>query len=115
MREIKKNKMYKHFKGENYFTLSISEPVDTINSIGKYKFIRVKHTETGELFDILINLETGKAIHNTKIYEEKLVIYRNAYENTDIIWARDLDMFAEKLSEEEYPEHAGKYRFEEQR
>lgn len=113
MREIKRNRMYKHFKGENYFTLSISEPTDVINSIGKFRFVRVRHTETNELFDILVNLETGKAIHNSKISDKKLVIYRNAYQNVGDIWARDLDMFAEILDEKEYPGHAGVYRFEE--
>lgn len=113
MREIKTNKMYKHFKGAYYFTLGISKPVNVLNSIGKFKFIRVKHTETHEEFDVLLNLESKQMFHNYKISEATFVIYRNAYENVDTIWARDIEMFSSKVDEEKYPKFADKYRFEE--
>lgn len=114
MRNIKINQMYRHFKGTNYFTIAVSEPVNSINIVGKLRFVRVKDTETEEVFDILVNPDTGRAIHNESICNKKLVIYRDAYKNTDIIWAREYDMFLEKLDIESYPEDIiGEFRFEE--
>lgn len=113
MREIKPNKLYKHFKGEYYFTLGVSNPVNVLNSIGKYKFIRVKNTETHEEFDVLLNLESKQIYHNQNISGKTFVIYRNAYLNTGDIWAREIEVFSSKVDKEKYPEHEGKNRFEE--
>lgn len=113
MRGIKPNKLYKHFKGEYYFTLGISNPVNILNSIGKYRFIRVKHTETYEEFDVLLNLESKQMYHNYALLNKTFVIYRNAYSNTDTIWAREIETFSGKIDKEIYPEYEGEYRFEE--
>lgn len=113
MRNIKMNQMYRHFKGANYFTLAVSEPVSTINIIGKLRFVKVRDTETDKEFDVLINPINGKAIHNESINDKKLIIYRDAYKNTDIIWAREYEMFAERLHIDQYPDHEDEYRFEE--
>ena len=113
MRNIKVNQMYKHYKGNRYFTLAISEPSSSTMLISKVTFIKATHVKTDKEFDILINLDTGKAIHNSESINKKLVIYRNAYKNNGIIWAMDYDTFIERIDTTKYPDMENEYIFTE--
>lgn len=103
------NKIYRHFKGDRYLVLTVSEPCPSIKKIDIYDQVRFKafHTETEKYITIT---ESG-ARHEGS--DETLVIYMGLCgDKRGVIYARPIEMFTSLVDKDKYPYAKQEYRFE---
>lgn len=117
------NGVYKHFKGDIYGVIELSEPMELeeISKIAESNKLRIeayKVSHTEKDMDIYIyELSDGvdtHYYHNERIEKSNLVIYKclsnlNKYK----VYARPVAMFLSKVDFDKYPEAEQEYRFEE--
>lgn len=107
-RELKINRVYKHFKGKEYIVLGESIPQSRIS--GDLIFENVKHTETAQQLNIF--KDNDIFMHWKQTSSERLVIYMALYGDYKI-YARPYDMFMSKVDRIKYPDVEQEYRLEE--
>ena len=107
-RELKINRVYKHFKGKEYIVLGESIPQSRIS--GNLIFENVKHTETAQQLNIF--KDNDIFMHWKQTSSERLVIYMALYGDYKI-YARPYDMFMSKVDRIKYPDVEQEYRMEE--
>lgn len=107
-RELKINRVYKHFKGKEYIVLGESIPQSRIS--GDLIFENVKHTETAQQLNIF--KDNDIFMHWKETNSERLVIYMALYGDYQI-YARPYDMFMSEVDRDKYPDVEQKYRMEE--
>lgn len=107
-RELKINRVYKHFKGKEYIVLGESIPQSRIS--GDLIFENVKHTETTQQLNIF--KDNDIFMHWKETNSERLVIYMALYGDYQI-YARPYDMFMSEVDRDKYPDVEQKYRMEE--
>ena len=105
-RELKINRVYKHFKGKEYIVLGESIPQSRIS--GDLIFENVKHTETAQQLNIF--KDNDIFMHWKQTSSERLVIYMALYGDYKI-YARPYDMFMSVVDSEKYPQIKSLYRF----
>lgn len=107
-RELKINRVYKHFKGKEYIVLGESIPQSRIS--GDLIFENVKHTETAQQLNIF--KDNDIFMHWKETNSERLVVYMALYGDYQI-YARPYDMFMSEVDRDKYPDVEQKYRMEE--
>lgn len=107
-RELKINRVYKHFKGKEYIVLGESIPQSRIS--GDLIFENVEHTETAQQLNIF--KDNDIFMHWKETNSERLVIYMALYGDYQI-YARPYDMFMSEVDRDKYPDVEQKYRMEE--
>lgn len=107
-RELKINRVYKHFKGKEYIVLGESIPQSRIS--GDLIFENVKHTETAQQLNIF--KDNDIFMHWKETNSERLVIYMALYGDYQV-YARPYDMFMSEVDRDKYPDVEQKYRMEE--
>ena len=107
-RELKINRVYKHFKGKEYIVLGESIPQSRIS--GDLILENVKHTETAQQLNIF--KDNDIFMHWKQTSSERLVIYMALYGDYQI-YARPYDMFMSEVDRDKYPDVEQKYRMEE--
>lgn len=107
-RELKINRVYKHFKGKEYIVLGESIPQSRIS--GDLIFENVKHTETAQQLNIF--KDNDIFMHWKGTNSERLVVYMALYGDYQI-YARPYDMFMSEVDRDKYPDVKQKYRMEE--
>lgn len=116
-RKLKYPAIYKHFKGHQYVALGISQPINGEEHINfwasDYSSENAIHTETNKEMKICFNHIDNVFLHNCEDSKEILVIYRPLYLNDNLLYARPLEMFLDKVDKEKYPNVNQLYRFEE--
>lgn len=102
------NTVYKHFKGDIYLVLGVSEPSSqNLVKSDLLKCFEALHTETDRVIDII-----GWQHNNC---DETLVIYMGLCgDKRGVIYARPIEMFTSLVDKDKYPDAKQKYRFEEQ-
>lgn len=114
MRNIKLLSKYKHFKGGEYLTLCISNPVShevfLKSTISKDSIVCL-HTENNIEIKIYQS-ECGNYYHLDVHDNQPLMIYMSLSGNFKI-FARPLSMFASKVDKVKYPNAKQEYRLEE--
>ena len=117
MRELICPGVYKHFKGNSYEVIGVSNrkyweivedyEVDHI----RIKCIYAKHTETNERIKIW---QAGdKYFHDKELYEDEvLVLYRPLYDSDVALYVRPIESFMSEVDNEKYKDCGQKYRFE---
>lgn len=108
MRELKTNRVYRHFKGQEYIVLGISTPISRPH--GDCVLAGVQHTETGTKINVFRPYECF--IHWKNTCNDKLVVYMALYGDYQV-YARPYDMFMSEVDKEKYPNATQKYRLEE--
>lgn len=103
--------IYRHWRGMNHATMYESIPVSKeIYSGFKYcKKLIAWHTETRKRVFLKVNNE-GQCYHIDSYCNERLVIYKDLYNDKTMPYARPLSSFAGKVPEEN--ETGQEYRFE---
>lgn len=107
-RELKINRVYKHFKGKEYIVLGESIPQSRIS--GDLIFENVKHTETAQQLNIF--KDNDIFMHWKETNSERLVVYMALYGDYKV-YARPYDMFMSEVDRDKYPDVEQKYRMEE--
>lgn len=107
MRELKINRVYRHFKGQEYIVLGVSTPLS--RPVGE-AILTSEHTEAGTSINIFRPYE--EFVHWKNTCNDRLVIYMALY-GTYKIYARPYDMFISEVDKEKYPDATQKYRLEE--
>lgn len=122
MKKLAINGIYKHFKGDYYCVVGISEPIYLdelldLSEIGKVRLdsYRSLHTEKNR-HTSLYKADDGtdiKYFHNRRIEDGELVIYK-CISNLDKadLYLRPVDMFLSEVDSKKYPEVEQKNRFE---
>ena len=100
MRELKENRVYRHFKGMEYIVLGVSTPLS--RPIGEC-VISAEHTENGTGINFFRPYET--LVHWKNTCGEKLVVYMALYGDYKV-YARPYDMFMSEVDKEKYPDVA---------
>lgn len=110
MREVKSGMIFKHFKGNMYKVLGVSNPVDVVYDASSYEI--VEHTEKNDRF-FTYNNGKNEYSHFKKHDTGVLVIYKQCGKEKAQIWARPIEMFLSEVDHEKYPGVEQKYRMEE--
>lgn len=101
--------IYRHFKGEYYAVIAVSEPADyQLLSLDKTR-LETMHTETGESIPVY-KVNTGRWFHDEEDCKDTLVIYKSLYDN-HITYTRPFSMFASIVDKEKYPDAEYDFRF----
>lgn len=115
--------IYKHFKGNYYATMFVSESIDVDELINIFKeqeidpissiFMNTEHTETGSIIRLfkVYNGITYKIYHIKQECEDNLVIYKSLYDG-HMAYARPCKMFISEVDLVKHPDCDQKFRFE---
>lgn len=108
MRKVKVPGIYRHFKGEYYAVMAISNKLS--HKILDAEILEGFHTELKRR--VKIYKKDNKYYHEEDIDQDSLVLYKTLYDSSGI-FLRPREMFLSEVDREKYPETKAKYRFEE--
>lgn len=115
MRMLKRNAIYRHFKGNYYAVMGVAKiiPKSDFNDLSKVnKVMKGYHTELNAYIDIINKNGVWYVSFETIDSEERLVLYKSLYDDTGI-YARPISMFLSEVDVLKYPNSNQKFRFEE--
>lgn len=112
-RKVKTPGIYNHFKGKQYVTVCISEPVSSPvdSSIFFEDFNELECINVLDDSPINVYISGVKAFHSKKNCDKKMVIYKPLYANNNT-FAREYDDFLSVVDTNKYPSYSKAYRFE---